>query len=250
MTNPRGDSPDWLQPANYVYSRLFGTFIAAGGSSIAVGQWATIHVLLGNVDHTSLLSAVYQFVDSASGFIVDQGVLSADTTDVAPQFPSWNLPVVADTFIIFPLGASVIAEVIATNRVLPKGMTGNYQPIRTFAGTVAANAPAGTTVELVGVDNNGNNAIPQINCSNYNGQVAIEWFGSAASPTGNGFIRYIDATGVEQTALTFQNFSTTIQRLITGHPFGYVRWRFVTNAVQGAAPSTLTLVVFPAEQPP
>jgi hypothetical protein len=102
-------------------------------------------------------------------------------------------------------------------------------------------------VELLGVDATNNDAIRQLNCSNYNGQITMQWSSNAAAPTGNGFARYIDAAGNEQTPLLFQNFSTTIQRLVTGHPFAYTRCRFVSNAVQGAAPATLTLLIIPAE---
>jgi len=247
VTNPQGDAPDWLQPAQYVSTLLASGLISGVAFPVNVARFASVRVMLGNNDGTSLASAIYQFGDTASGQIIDAGLLSANATTQNPNWPVWNLPVQGDTLTLFAVSGAPTCWIVGTNRVLRKGMAMDAYPIRIFAGTIAANAPANTTVELLGADDTSHDSIAQANCSNYNGQVMLSWSGSNTSPTGNGFVRYIDASGTEQTQILFQNFSTTIARFMTGHPAGYVRWRFITNAVQANNSSVLTLVVIPAE---
>lgn len=249
MTNPRADFPDFLQPPSYVYRGVFSGAITVVGKSFPVASYAALRIQLSNSNGTSPLVAQYHFQDSASGVLVDVGLLSADATAAAPDWPTWTLPVVGDTFALLANDANVGATIIGTNQPLTKRMASDFYPFRTFQGTIAANAASGTIVELTGQEANTNTVIPQIDCSNYNGQVFYQWRSDAAAPTGDLFMKSRDAAGTEQLTKAFpgQNFSTTVQRVSAGHPFGYVKWRFVSNAVQGAAPANLILLVIPAE---
>lgn len=247
MVQP-GDQPDFIRPDSFVYTKIFDAFIPGGGQSLQVGEFSSLHVLLGNIDGVTPLVATYQFVDSVSGFIVDSGVLSCHAVANNPNWPSWYLPVTADTFKLFANALAPIAVVVGTSRALAKGMAGAYQPIRTFQGTLAANAPAGTTVELLGVDTVLQSSLPQDDCSGYNGLVMYQWR-STITITGDLYLRYLDATAVERTQIVFQNFSTTINRLLSGHPDAFVRWRFISNAANGATASVLTLLLIPCDNP-
>lgn len=248
MTNPQGDFPDFIQPAHSIYTTLIDTDIGGAGTFTSVGQFTSLHVILYNQDHTSVLSATYEFTNSDTSLTIEQGLLSCDNTDSNNGNPTWTLPVVADTFAISGLGAATRVKVIGTSQVVHKRLGSDLAPIRTFTGTLAANAAAGTTVNLLSPAGLSRDEVPVNNCSNYNGEIMMQWR-STVGITGDIFVLWIDSTGTEQSLIVAQNFSTTIARLLTGHPYGFVKWKFVSNALNGGVASVLTLALIPATAP-
>lgn len=246
--DPQSDFPDFIAPPSFVYKLLFSGVLTPGLTNISCAQYASLHVQLFNGDGVTPLSAHYLFHDSESNTDVDYGTLTANATATGPSWPSWTLPVLADTFRLDGSAATLQAKIIGTNHVIPKRIGSDLAVVRNFGGTLAANAVSGTVVELLGIDSNTSGGIPITNASNYNGQVMYQW-SSTVSITGNIFCKYRDQAGAEQLLLMFQNFSSTLQRTMGGHPYGYVKWRFVSNAVNGASPSVLTLTIIPAGDP-
>ncbi len=245
MTNPQSDYPDFIQPSAAVYTQLFDGDLTGGGEQIQCGQFSSVHVQLYNTDGVSVKSAKYWFSPTTPPFaVVDAGLLSCNSVAVGDGRPSWTLPVVADQLTLDGLDTGTRATVLGVSKIVPKRLGADLQPIRLFQGTLAANAPAGTTVNLASVGTLGVDYQVQ-DCSEYNGQIMMQWR-STVGITGDGFVRWVDGSGAEQTLITFQNFSTTLARLLTGHPYGFVKWKFVSNALNGAAPSVLTLALIPA----
>jgi len=243
------DLPDYVAAVGGAATKLFSAFVAGGaGSTIAVGQYGSVQVLLGNLDGTSNLVVEYQFVDPASGFTVDIGLLSADARhDVAGDgFPVWELPVrAANLVLINASGGSPTALVIGRPETRRKGMAGAYYPRRLFDVIVPASTASNTQIELSGAD--GNNVTPVLrDCSGYNGLVTV-LVSSTQALTGQVRCMFRDkAAGRVATAIA-NNPTTTTQAISVGHPFGFVTWQFLTQAVTPASNTSLFVNVIPSE---
>lgn len=244
-----GDFPDFLAPPSSVYTELFSGAPGVAGQAVTVGQYNSVIVQVGNNNGTTALVATYQFQDFSSSLLVESGTLSANETNFNPAFPTWTLPVVADTLTVFGTDAHTIVSILGTSQAIRKGMRNDMYPVRRFQGVFPASSAAGTTVQLLGLDAVNNSSPPLANCSNFNGQVLYSWQATAGGPTGDIFCDFRDAAGAVQSIDLLQNWSTTIQRLAAGHPFGYVKWRTVSNAVSPATPTTVTLTIIPMEAP-
>lgn len=247
MTSSPGDFPDWILPASAVYTVLLDTGISGAGRVVNCGAFSTLYVLLYNLDNASILSANYRFEAPDVLSIMDQGVLSANATgDRGTCNPVWALPVVGSSVVVEGNGVDTRCKIIGTSKTMPKRLSSDAAPLRIFTGTLAANAPAGTTVNLTSPAGASDEDVPVINCSNYNGEVLYQWASTGANITGDLFCDYLDGFGNLVSVLMFQNFSSVVARLLSGHPFAFVKWRFVSNALNGATPAALKLVIVPA----
>jgi len=212
---------------------------------IDVHSYASLIITLDNIDGTSPLVGTYSFSDSAGNF-VDFGLLTADIVNTG-IVPAWSIPVVAQDFTFTPAaGSNLRVTLIGTNRALPKGMLYDFKnPLIVLQGTLAANAASGTTVDLLdalGTD------LPISPCTGLNGSVLYQWQSTGGNITGDLSMFWRDENGTERSVIAFQNFSTTIARQQSGHPFGFVKWKFKSNALNGATPLTLQLILIPTEQ--
>lgn len=243
------DLPDFANPQGNTYTKLFQSFVGTSGTSLSVGSFESVIVLLGNINNTSLLVGTYQFIDSASGFIVDSGCFSADDVTSDPNWPSWTLAVKADTLKVFGVDGNVIGVIIGTNITSPKKLNNDLYPARHFQGTVPASSTNGTLVQLVGTDTINNKDIPLTNCSNYNGTVTASTVGSGAI---NGQVQFgfRDGAGVLQRGTVLNNPATTIQLMQVGHPYAYTSWWFLVVGTSPASAVAVLLTVCPSTPSP
>lgn len=243
------DQPDWIVPSTYVYNKLFQNFVAVGGTSISVGAYASVQVILGNLDNVTPHVAVYQFVDGATGNIIESGLLSSDSATGNPLLPVWSLPVVADTLKLFSSAATLIAEVYGTNQELPKRLSCDLYPTRTLTATIPASSPANTRVAFLGQDDSTNGAVPQANLTNYNGPVTYSYQSSPSNITGDIDIQFLDRTGSRKIITLLQGTSTTTQRFTLGHPFAFASYSFLCTVISPASIVTVTLTLIPQTPP-
>ena len=243
------DLPDWVTAVGATSAKLFQSFVSGGsGNTIPVGQYGSVQVLLGNLDGTSNLVVQYQFVDPASGFTVDTGLLSADARhDVAGDgFPVWELPVRAGNLVLINgTGGSPTAVVVGRPETRRKGMAGAYYPRRLFDVIVPASTASGTQIELPGTDSN--NLTPVLrDCSGYNGLVTV-LVSSTQAITGQVRCMFRDKSGARVATAIANNPTTTTQAISVGHPFGFVTWQFLTQAVSPASNTSVFVNVMPSE---
>lgn len=227
-------------------TKLFSAFVSSSGNALAVGKYGTLFVQMGNLNNTSPLVILYQFTDSATGALVDEGILTADNVTGTLQ-PSWILPVVSDTFTITnKTTGAPIARVIGTNQVIgSKKMLGAHYPTRQFQGTVPANSVSGTRVQLTHLEPDVTGLlIPD--CSNYNGQTTYIIVASG-SITGQYQYGYLDALGNRQFIGILGSPGTAPVNTQLGHPFGFITWWFITTATSPAVAVATKLVVIQAE---
>lgn len=239
------DQPDWIVPSTYVYNKLLQSFISTGGTSVSVGAYAAVEIVLGNVDNVTPHVAVYQFVDGATGNIIESGLLSSDSATGNPLLPSWSLPVVADTLKLFSSANSLIAEVYGTNQELPKRLSSDTYPARTLTATIPASSPANTRVQFLGQDDATNGALPQTNLTNYNGPVTYSYQSSPSNITGDIDIQFLDRTGTRKITTWLQGTSTTTQRFTLGHPYAFASYSFLCTTISPASIIVVTLTLVP-----
>lgn len=248
MTSPAADLPDWLTAVGGTAQKLFQGFVAGVGSEIPVGQFESVHVILGNIDGVSVLSVTYAFVDSQSGFTVDRGILTADLTlgTAGDGQPSWSLPVVADKLVLTNGTAGApVAVVIGRPASSARKMLSDYFPARAFQANIPASSPVNTRVQLLGQD--GNSPVPlSRDCSNYNGNMACI-FGAGAAISGQIQYGYRDDTGARVFRGIANNPIAASQTLAIGHPFAFVTWWFITSAVSPASATLVFVNLIPAE---
>lgn len=240
------DQPDWIQPATFIYAKLYDGTTNGAGASIPCDQYASVTIRIYNIDNTTPLSVCYQFVDPATGFIVDSGLLSCDAVTANPGWPSWTLPVVAGTLKLFAFSGDPRALVVATNNRINKRLNSDFSPVRTFAGVVPTSSPINTRVQLVGQDGSFLNSVPQLDLSHYNGQVLYDVFSGPVGITGNLEFGYLDVFQARTRVIHFQNPSSTTQRVMAGHPYAFTSWWFNTTVVSPAQPITVTITLVPA----
>ena len=199
-----------------------------------VHKYASLQIALTPGGAVTTLTAQYVFYADAAGTIpIESGTLSCNS-GAALDAPSWTIPVSGPFFSLFPTGGlgtkHINARIIGTNRPSSKRLGNDFlNPVQAFTGHVLNAAPAGTVVNLTAIT-----LTSAANCSGANGQVSYE-LRSTTGLTGDLFCDYIDGSGTLRSELMFQSFSTTIQRVLGGHPYGYVKWRFVSNAIAAAA---------------
>jgi hypothetical protein len=247
VTLSPGDFPDWIRPSSNVYAILFDG--AIGGVAVVkdVGQFASVHVLVYNLNGTSLLTARYFFEAPDNTGLIEQGILSCNAVDIqGVADPVWSLPVVAPNLKLEGPVAGTRAKVIGTSQPVRKKLGGDFVPARSLVGTIAANAPSGTTANLVDPAGLSSIAITVPDAPGYNGEVLYQWSCSAGGVTGDFFMDYYDANANLQSVKVFQNVTTTLARLLSGHPYAFAKWRFVSNAVAPAVATPITLTIIPA----
>jgi hypothetical protein len=209
-----------------------------------VHKYASLQIALTVGGIVTTLTAQYVFYADAAGTeVIESGTLSCNSGS-AGDAPSWTIPVSGPFFSLVPTGGvgakHINARVIGTNRPSPKRLGSDFlNPMQALTGHVLNAAPAGTVVNLTAIT-----LTPATNCSGANGQVQYE-LRSTTGLTGDLFCDYIDGSGTARSELMFQNFTTTTNRFLGGHPYGFVKWRFVSNAIAGAA-LDLFLTIVPA----
>lgn len=239
-----------------LYKILFeGLLNNPSGNSVPnVSNYAAVNITIHGGASSGNMVATYQFVDSTSGFVVDAGILSADCTAANPGWPSYDLPVKADTLLLFNANGGglnpVQAIAIGTNTPAPKRLASDFYHHRNFQGTVPASSPNGTTVQLLGTDSTANSDIPQLNLSNYNGLVTL-FVNTTQALTAGIQVGMRDAAGNLNRQPMFGNSLTVaVQSLQVGHPYAFCSW-WVQLASAGPASSTVvSLTLVPANPSP
>lgn len=248
MTTPAGDLPDWIGSVGGTSRQIFNGFVAGAGSSIPVAQFNSVQVVLFNLDNTSVLTCEYQFKDSASGLVIESGLLSADANHsiAGDGVPTWGLPVIADTLLLVnSLGNSVAALVIGRPQITSKKMLCDFYPARNFTGTVPANSVSGTRIQLAGQD--GNTAVPVLrDCSGYNGLVTAN-IATSGAITGQVQYGFRDKSGTVQHGIVAALTAATAVVLQSGHPFAYTSWSWLQVGTSPASAVGVTLILIPAE---
>lgn len=237
-----------------IFKKLFQGFLGTAGTTIngtaGIALYSSVNVLLGNVNGTSPLVATYQFIDSVSGFIVDSGLLSCDNTASNPNWPSWELPVVADTLIIFGGDSAVIGVVVGSNTATVKRMNSDLYPYRNLQVTVPANTANGTLFQIPSLGETiVHSDIPQANLTNYNGAVSLIVNASGAI-SGQLQFGILDGAEVRQRQGVFSNPGTTPTQLQIGHPYGFTSWWFITTAISPSSAVAVHLLVIPDNPSP
>lgn len=243
MSAPQ-DLPDWTTSVGGASAVVVNWFVNAA-NTFDVAQYQSLEVVLGNLDGTTPMVATYQFLDS-TGFIVDQGLLSADsvTTEGA-----WTLPVVAPVFkLISGVGAALIARVTGLPVRLAKRMLSDYSPTRRFSKLVPNGTASLTLTQLPGVNLSLDAQHPDQ--SSFNGQCLFAFQVSALGGATSWVLRprMRRASGTPVTEDLLQVTDNAVHQFMGGHPFAFTSW-VVVNFGALTADVTATLTIFPAETP-
>lgn len=224
--------------------KIYQNFLVSTGNTIPVAKYGNLYVVLGNVDNTSIKTAQFQFIDSSSGFIIDEGLLSCPAT--SGPHPVWSLPVISDTFkLTNTIGNQVIGAVIGTNdQSTSRRMQMDLYPARRFTVSIPASTPNQTKTAFTAVDTGGGLAFPLY--TTYNGQVMYELIASQTISCSL-VCRYIDGTGAQIDSAVTPVTSLTSSRILgtIGHPYAYVQWLLLTEAVSPATATTVNLSIIP-----
>jgi len=230
---------------NVLLSRtlLNAAAVSPAGVAVSVGAYATAIVKLTNSDGVTPKTCAYAYKDSVSGATVAAGILSCVGVAAFTNDPTWELPVSADTLVLTNVtGGAILATVLGTNRAGERRMLGDWTGLRTLACNVPGNAVVGTVVAMT--DTASPLGIMHPGLTAFNGAVMYEW-ATSTNAVGNYEFLTADAAGAITANILFQNPSTTIQRILLGHPGAFVSWQFRVT-VQQAPAYTPWLSLIPA----
>lgn len=240
MTTTAGDLPDFVRANVATAATLFnGNPGALAFFDTPVAQYASVTVALQPAAAGAVTVYQYEFVDPASGLIIDSGTLSADTDTVSPFAfgPSWTLPVVAGTLRLLNVaGFNLNVLVVGQPTLSTWRMNHNNDPARLFQRTLVAGTGSGNQQSLAGLSTAG--GVPLFpDTSSFDGMVTLALRATSAQ---NGIVRasYLDAAGTRCTLDFMSNATAVPQLLNVGHPRAYCTWYYLTTA---AVPVNVTI---------
>lgn len=236
------DLPDWVASVDGPTSVLLDGPIA--NDEFAVAGYQGLEITLSNTDNTSPLVASYAFFDP-TGFVLEQGVLSADATQESASF---TLPVLGPRFELdyAVSGASIDARVIAGPVRFGKRLLNDMNVAREFSATIPSGTTNLTATELPGMGLSSDAHFPDL--SSYNGLCTFVYQISTAAGITSMPLQYEVMLTDGLTRKVQLNTTTTNAPVVfnAGHPLGYVKWFAVNHGVP-TADITVTLLIIPAE---
>lgn len=239
------DFPDWSNGSQASYTRLlWGLISSQPVNGLDVSNYASVVVMLFNNNGTAVLSADYTFVDSGSGLIVDQGLLTADATTFGYTWPTFTLPVSGGLFKLYANDSTLQAVVLGSSTVSPKRLNGDAVPARIMGATVPANTVAGTSIQMTDLTVAGPHDISLPNLTSYNGEIQVSTFLSQNISYGiNTGWRAYNGGRVLSPVLTAAGIVTPF---VIGHPYAFCSWWVSIGATTPASATTVDVYIGPA----
>lgn len=249
MTTPQGDLPDWLATTGATVDEVWSGTINPGGSQIIpVAQYNSIVVCLAPSPPLNPMACSYQWLDAATGVVIDAGLLSANITTqiVGGAGPSWVLPVRGGQVDLANNSASgMLVRVIGQPTESEWRMNHDGDPSRPFQGTIPANAAANSTIALPSVLNVADTIPMYPGVTSYNGQVLLSLTTAAGT---NGAVEAVwpDQHGNLTTTPLLIDPGGGSRSQLVAHPRAYCTWQYRMSAVGPAAAHNAFLSVTPA----
>lgn len=236
------DFPDWSRPNTFQQDLIANDFAALAGHTYDVSLYASVIIEIGVLDGASPMAVLYEFV-SASGFVLDKGLLSAN---VSTTGATWWLPVVGPNLKIFKLiGGTQITLILGSNSVAPgKRMLSDYLLPRGLTANVPNGTATLTRTQLTTPAPDGSALYNDL--TGFNGEcVLVATVFSMSGATEWDFqLEALDYDGTKTVLNVIKMTSATTVQLNFPHPRAYVTW-FVRNIGALTSAANLELDVHP-----
>lgn len=216
------DFPDWSRPSTFQQDLIVSDFVAVGGHSYPVGLYASVLIELSVLDGASPLAVEYQFL-SATGFVLDKGLLSANCS---ASGATWWLPVVSPILNIKKaIGGTQIVLILGSNATAPgKRMLSDYLLPRGLTTTVPNGTATLTRTQLTTPAPDGSALYNDL--TGFNGEcVLVATVFSMSGATEWDFqLEALNLDGTKTILNVIKTAAAGTTQLNFPHPRGYVTW--------------------------